>query len=67
MVSMNTTVIYRVRGTRVTNGKAETVTELRRVWPAAVRLAERWQEWGRDPVTIEAVVVIENRWLAVWP
>ena len=62
-----TTVIYRVRGTRVTNGTRETVTELRRIWPAALRLAARWQEWGRDPVTIEAVVIVDHQWREVWP
>lgn len=51
------TLIYRVSGTRPHNGARETVTVLRRTWPAARRAADRFEEQGRGPTTIELAEV----------
>lgn len=57
------TTIYRVTSTRTTNGTLETVTVLRRQWPAAVRLADAWRALGREPVNIDAVAVPAEKWV----
>lgn len=49
--------IYRVSGTRPTRRGVETVTVIRRTWPAAKRAAERLEATGRGPARIHYAVV----------
>ena len=59
------TVLYRVTSWRTTTGRPERVTQLRRQWPAAQRLADLREENGHGPVAIEVAVIPAHQWREV--
>lgn len=57
------TVLYRITGTRPTRHGRETVTVLRRTWPAAKHAADKLDATGRGPARVDFGIV--PRWSEV--